>query len=115
MYAPDVPATARRIAFWLAVAVGVMTAVRLVALVLVQAGVVGTASSDSTIVALIALINLLVLGESALAAYFCRVGDTRRAKWAFVVVAFLGLLNLVPTVLALLALWLLRRRSVIED
>ena len=116
---PDVPPTAGRIAFWLAVAVGVSRPSRLVALAWCRPGSSGPRAAATTIglsLAIVVAINLLALVESALAAYFCS-GDTRRAKWAFVVVAFLGLLNLVPTVRRF-ALWLLRRRSVrlsVED
>jgi hypothetical protein len=116
VYSPDVPPTARRIAFWLAVVVAVIAAARLVLLLLMQTGVLASdAGTSSAIAVLLVLLTALLLGEAVLAALACRAGDFRRARIAFVVVAVVGLLSIIPTPAALLALWLLRRRSVVED
>jgi hypothetical protein len=104
-------------AFWLAVAAGIFTTARLTATLLSMAGVIdyGTKDNSGLSLAIVVGINLLLLFECALAALHCRNGDVRRATWALAAVAVLGLLNLVPSAFALIALWLIRPRAPKED
>ena len=105
----------RKACIWLAVLAGVISLVQFCFLAGVLLGLIGPGELGVRQLAIPMLINIVLVAAAVVAARACRDEDLRRARMAFVVVAVAGFYYLLPTLLALPALWLLRRRRPAQD
>ena len=105
----------RKACIWLAVLAGVISLLQFCFLAGVLLGLIGPGELGAGQLAIPILINVVLVAVAALAARACRAEDVRRARWMFGVQAVVGFYYLLPTLLALPALWLLRKRRPAQD
>ncbi len=111
----EIPSGSRKACIWLAVLAGVISLVQFCFLAGVLLGVIGPGELGVRQLAIPMFINVVLVAAAAVAARACRDENLRLARRAFVVEAVAGFYYLLPTLLALPALWLLRKRRPAQD
>lgn len=111
----EIPSGSRKACIWLAVLAGAISLLQFCFLTLVLLGAIGPGELGLRQLGVPLLINVVLVVVATLAAQACRDEDVRRARWMFIITALVGFYYLLPTLLALPALWLLRKRRPTQD